>query len=110
MNLTEIANKLADGQVEIYNICKRSAERTSYAYELIAALVEVTSQLEQAVGDNPSSQQFQAIFDKATAAQQDTAADMAAYQAVIDALPDFAPGLRSMAQTPFDQPPAAPAV
>jgi predicted ArsR family transcriptional regulator len=105
-NLTEVTNRLADGQIEIYNVCKRSAERVAYAYELIAALVEVTSQLEQAVGDDPTSQKFQAIADKIATAQESAAADLALFQNAIDALPDFAPGLQNMASTPFNQPPA----
>lgn len=103
-SLTEVTNRLADGQIEIYNVCKRSAERVSYAYELIAMLVEVTSQLEAAVGDDPTSQKFQAIADKIATAQESAAADLAVFENVISTLPDFAPGLQNMASTPFNQP------
>lgn len=106
MNLTEVTNKLADAQIEIYNVCKRSAERIASLYELIATLVEVTSQLEAAVGDNPTSQKFQAINEKITFAQESANAELATFQGIIDGLPDFVPGLRYMASTPFNQPPA----
>lgn len=105
-NLTEVTNKLADGQIEIYNVCKRSAERVSYAYELIAMLVEVTSQLEQAVGDDPTSEKFQAIANKIATAQESAGTDLAAFENIINTLPDFAPGLRDMANSPFNELPA----
>lgn len=102
-NLTELTDKLADGQVSLYNIAKRSAERFQDLYEITGMLAEISGQLERAVGGDPTGVKFAAISEKISAAQQQSATDMAAIEDAIGNLPDIDKGaLGGMASTPFE--------
>jgi hypothetical protein len=102
-NLTEITDKLADGQVSLYNIAKRSVERFEWLYGITTMLVEVTMQLEKAVGGDPTDAKFAAINEKIVVAQQQSATDMAAIEDAIGQLPDIdKAALGGMADTKFE--------
>jgi hypothetical protein len=104
-NLTEVVDKLADGQVDIYGVTSRLANRQVETYELIGSLAQIVDQLEQAVGPNPSSQKFDAIRNKISELSNTAYAEEQASQAAINAAMIDKGKLTGMAETPFDQPP-----
>jgi ABC-type transporter Mla subunit MlaD len=104
-NLTEVVDKLADGQVDIYGITSRLANRQVDTYELIGSLAQIVDQLEQAVGGNPSSQKFDAIRSKISELSNTAYTEEQALQAAINAAMIDKGKLAGMAETSFDQPP-----
>ena len=108
-NLTEVVDKLADGQVDIYSIASRLANRQADTYELIGSLAQIVDQLEQAVGPNPNSQKFDAIRNKIAELSSTAYTEEQQITAAINAAMIDKGRLQSLAETPFDQPPVSPA-
>ncbi len=109
-NLTELVDKLADGQVDIYSIASRLTNRQGDTYQLIGALAQVVDQLEQAVGGNPSSQKFDTIRSKIAELSNTAYAEEQQITATINAAMIDKGRLTGMAETPFDQPVVPPSV
>lgn len=107
-NLTQVTDKLADGQVDIYEILGRFFNRFQGLYEIIGSLALVTDQLEQAVGENPNKQQYDAIYAKIETLRNSAVTEEQNLQNAINEATIDAAKLAGMAATPFDQPPAVP--
>jgi hypothetical protein len=105
-NITESLNKLADGQVSIYAICKKLADRQANTHDILGMLVNLSTQFELAIGADPSAQKFDEINAKIVAAQTQSQTDLAAIDGLIEQSGINKNELYSMAFTPFDQPPA----